>query len=113
MKLTMPLPPARGNARWHWRTENRKKHEYYALCLATVKAKRPAFPLLRADIALTAYMWNLMDQDGLWSRLKWPLDWLVERGYIEDDSPRTLVWGLVQQTVDRKNQRIEIELEEL
>ncbi len=112
--LTLPLPPARGNARWHWRTENRKKHDYYDLCLATVKTKRPRRPYNKVRISVAAYTWNIMDRDGLYSRFKWPLDWLVLRGYIADDSPTVLHdWGYVTQKIDRKNQRIEIELEEL
>ena len=113
MILVMPLPLARGNARLHWRTENRKKHEYYDLCLATVKQKRPPIRFDRARISVTLYTWNTMDEPGLWERLKWPVDWLVIRDYIVDDSPRVLEWGPVTQEIDRKNQRIEIELEEL
>ena len=111
MKLVMPLPLARGNARLHWRTENRRKHEYWDLCLATVKTKRPSVPLRRALITITLYCWNTMDEPGLWERLKWPVDWLVRRGYIEDDSPRVLTYGPVRQAIDRRSLRIEIELE--
>ena len=111
MKLTLPLPPARGNARWHWRTENRLKHEYYDLCLATVKAKRPKVALPKAWIALTLFCWNTMDEPGLWERLKWPVDWLVLRDYIVDDSSRVLTYGPVLQQIDRRRPRIEIELE--
>lgn len=114
MKLVLPLPLNLGNARLHWREKNRKMNAYFDLCLVTVKVKRPKWPLLRADINATFYVWNLMDEgDNMRTRLKWPLDWLVWRGYIEDDSPRTLTWGPVSQVIDRKNQRIEVELEAL
>ena len=112
MKLTLPLPLNLGNARLHHYEKNRKMNAYYDLCLATVRVKRPTFPLLRANISATLYVWNLMDEgDNMRFRLKWPLDWLVQRGFIEDDSPRTLVWGTVTQEIDRRRPRIEIELE--
>lgn len=91
-------------------TEVRLKHAYYDRCLMRY-SKPPKVLFTKADISVTLYVWNLMDEgDNLRARLKWPLDWLVLREYIEDDSPRTLVWGPVLQTIDRKNQRIEVEL---
>ena len=114
MKLILPLPLNLGNARLHWAEKNRKMNAYFDLCLATVKVKRPEWPLPRADISATLYVWNLMDEgDNMRTRLKWPLDFLVQRGYIEDDSPRTLTWGPVSQAIDRKRPRVEIELVEI
>ena len=111
MKLTLPLPPNRANARWHWRTEKRKKDAYYEGCLARY-GKLPPVTFFKATITARLYVHQLMDLDNLTARLKWPLDWLVWRGYIADDSPKVLVWtGEAQQLIDRKNQRIEIELE--
>ena len=54
-----------------------------------------------------------MDGDGLVSRAKWPVDWLVKRGYLVDDSPIYLEWVMPTQEIDRKNRRIEITLEAL
>ena len=114
MKLTLPLPLNLGNARLHWAEKNRKMNAYFDLCLVTVKVKRPAYPLPQADINATLYVWNLMDEgDNMRTRLKWPCDWLVQRGYIEDDSPRTLTWGSVSQVIDRQRPRVEIELIEI
>ena len=112
MKLTLTLPLNLGNARLHWAEKNRKMNFYFNLCLATVKTKRPEYPLSQADISATLYVWNLMDEgDNMRTRLKWPLDFLVQRGFIENDSPKVLVWGTVTQEIDRRNQRVEIELE--
>ena len=114
MKLTLPLPPNRANARWHWRTEKQKKDDYYFLCeCQTVWRHRPDFPLKRARIAVTLYTWSAMDLDNLMARLKWPVDWLVRRGYIADDSPDVLEWELPRQEIDRRRPRIEIELVEI
>ena len=60
------------------------------------------------------YLWSTQDADNLMARLKWPLDYLTRAGFIADDSPAVLDWvGMPEQFVDRKNQRIEIELREI
>ena len=110
MKLTLPLPPNRGNARWHWRTENKLKNEYYDLCLFSVRVRRPMSMPDRMRITVKLFTWSQMDTDNLMARLKWPVDFLVRRGYIRDDSPDALTWEMPTQAIDRKNQRIEVEL---
>ncbi len=111
MLITLPLPLNLGNSRMHWAEKNRKMNAYFDLCLLTVKAKRPDVPLAHAQISATLYVWNLMDEgDNMRTRLKWPMDFLVQRGYIEDDSPRVLTWGPVTQVIDRHRTRIEIGL---
>ena len=68
----------------------------------------------RARIKVTLFGWNRMDADNLMARLKWPLDWLVHANFIDDDGPDFLDWeGMPTQVVDRKNPRVEIELEAL
>ena len=112
MKLVLPLPPNRANARWHWRTEKRKKDAYFMRCMVALP-KRPRVPFARASMRVTAYTHQEMDVDNLNARMKWPLDWLVRAGFIVDDSPKNLDWLTMEQQVDRKNQRIEVELEEI
>ena len=112
MKLVLPLPPNRANARWHWHTEKRLKDIYYLKCLARY-GKLPHVTFSKASIGATLYTHQEMDKDNLVARLKWPIDWLVIREYIADDSPDVLEYSAVLQLVDRKNQRIEIELEEV
>tara|TARA_R110000824_G_C15038842_1_gene660179 strand:- start:222 stop:578 length:357 start_codon:yes stop_codon:yes gene_type:complete len=113
MKFTLPLPPNRGNARWHWRTEKRKKDSWFVHADLLYKpSKKP--PMAKAKISAKLYTYNKMDVDNLFARLKWPLDWLTRRGYIVDDDPDVLDWqGIPKQAVDRKNQRLEIQLEEI
>ena len=52
-----------------------------------------------------------MDTDNAYGRLKWVLDWLQAREYITDDSPKVIETLTVRQHIDRKNQRLELELE--
>ena len=52
-----------------------------------------------------------MDTDNLMARLKWPVDWIVKAGYLADDGPKVLEWEMPQQVIDRRNMRVEIELE--
>ena len=111
MRIILPLPPNRGNARWHWRTEKRKKDDYFLRCRISRYKPFPAEPFTHATIKATLYTWSTMDTDNLMARMKWPVDWLVRSGYIVDDSPDVLVWTLPEQAVDRKRQRIEIDLE--
>ncbi len=124
MKITLPLPPNRANARWFWRTEKRKKTEYYTACLARY-GKLPERTFTMARIDATLYTHQEMDVDNLYARAKWTLDWLVIREYVEDDAPYHLTMrdGVthqagnidlrIRQQIDRGNQRIEIELEEI
>jgi hypothetical protein len=115
IELTLPLPPNRGNARWHWRTENRKKGAYWQHC--DVFRMGRDFPTgwpngtpEKVRVRVTLYVWNRMDVDNLMARLKWPLDWLEAYEYIPDDGP-SLEWaGMPEQEIDRKNPRIEIAL---
>ena len=86
------------------------KREYFDNCLARYGKLPPPTPdMVRADVTL--YTHQAMDEDNLNARLKFPLDWLQSRGYIVDDSPAHLDLH-VGQAVDRKNQRIEVELED-
>jgi hypothetical protein len=112
MKLTMPLPGNRANARWHWTTEKILRDEFYLACDVMCRGQRKNRKRWdRVTIKATLYVWQLSDQDNLVARLKWPLDYLVIRRYILDDSPKVLEWvGMPEQEIDRKNQRVEIEI---
>ena len=114
LRLTLPLPPNRGNARWHWRVENRKKQLYMteaAVWRSQNGTKRPTLPLERARLSVCLFTWATMDEDNLWARTKWTRDFLKHDGWIEDDSPRVLMHDTIAQRIDRKNPRIEITLE--
>ena len=58
------------------------------------------------------YLHSPMDDGNAMNRMKWVEDWLKAWGYITDDSKKHLEWtGFPKQVIDRKYQRIEIELE--
>ncbi len=107
MKITLPLPENRANARWHWTTERKKRDDYYLR--ATMACQwRPQKPLQALKVHATLYTYNRMDEDNLAARMKWPMDWMELRGFVEDDKHIALT---CEQAVDRKNQRVEITLE--
>lgn len=116
VRLTLPMPPnVGGNSRMHWRMKHRTKLAYWDACdmrvVLRVNPKAPAAPLDPAHIAAKFYVHQTHDVDNLMSRAKLALDWLVSRGYIHDDAPRHLKWaGIPEQEVDRKNQRLEVEV---
>ena len=111
LRLTLPLPPNMANGRMHWRTKNRKRQDYYQYAMVVAMLGAPRQPLPKARAKIVLYVWALMDYDNMMARLKWPLDVLVDAGWIEDDGPQHLEFAeMPSQFVDRKNQRVEIEL---
>ena len=121
MKLTLPLPPNRANAREHWRVTHRKKVAYYEkaeMALTTQYTSRvpgiyvPISQLSPQRMRLSArfYLWNKMDRGNLTARLKWIEDVLVNYGLLVDDNEKWLDLQMPTQVIDRKNQRVEIEL---
>ena len=111
MKFTLPLPPNRANRRRHWRTEKKEHDDYFLACLVRY-GKKPKRTFEKARIKVKAYTHQTMDTDNLMARLKHAVDFLVTRGYIVDDKPKHLEWDMPTQAVDRKNQRIEVWLDE-
>lgn len=116
MKLVVPLPPNAANSRRHWRVALKEKKAYWADLVGLKWAGRiptePSPAPNKSRIRVHLYVWNLMDTDNAFARLKPLLDWLQRWGYIADDSPKHLEWdGIPEQTIDRKNMRVEIELE--
>ncbi len=69
--------------------------------------ERPRKPFERPVVRATMYVWSLMDVDNLYARMKWPLDWMEDREIIVNDRDVDL---RVEQIVDRKNQRLEVEI---
>ncbi|KKK48794.1 hypothetical protein LCGC14_3141540 [marine sediment metagenome] len=111
MKLTLPLPPNRANAREHWTVTWKKKTEYYTIARNALFAQRPAAPPeTRMRLSSTLYLWAKMDQGNLVARLKWLEDSLVNFGLLVDDSEKWLDLQMPKQVIDRKNMRVEIEL---
>lgn len=115
--LTVPLPPNQANGRMHWRVKNQKRKAYLAACDALqLTGKIPPPPLRawdRARLTAVCYVGAEHDLDNLMARAKWSIDWLVSRGYIEDDKGKHLEWtGFPEQVVKRgQDYRIELTLE--
>lgn len=114
MKLVVPMPPNRGNARKHWRVVLKEKKAYLAaldaLRLTRAIPRAPKVPPAFVTLKTQMYVFSIMDHDNAVSRLKHVLDFLVSGGYIADDSPKHLRLEMPEQFIDRKNQRIEIEI---
>jgi hypothetical protein len=115
MKLTLPLPPNRANARGHWRKIQREKEAYDNRAHLELFRQFGAFPFVNVvdpvNVTATLYVWSVMDDDNCVARLKWPLDCLKRYGLIVDDKhPHCTLTGIPEQVIDRKNQRVEIEL---
>ena len=123
MKLTLPLPPNRANAREHWRVTHRKKKAYYAEAQRALMDQRPwvvdmatGKPRVRAErpctkpmrLTATLYVWSKMDRGNLVARLKWLEDILVTFGLLVDDNEEWLDLQMPTQVIDRKEQRVEI-----
>lgn len=115
----LPLPPNIANARMHWAVKNKKRQRYFEDCDVALYEKmgRLYFGIRgwqKAQVTVTLRLSRTMDTDNLMARCKWPMDYLVDRGYILDDSPAHLEWsGLPTQLIDRKRQGITIALERL
>ena len=111
MKLTLPLPPNRANAREHWRVTSRKKTDYYYAAETGLYLQRPPrLPPQRMRLDATLYLWARMDFDNLVARLKFPIDVLVRYGLLVDDNEKWLDLQMPKQVIDRKDMRVEIEL---
>ena len=124
MKITLPLPPNMANSRLHWRVKNRKRKEYFEACdlaaiLVPVRERallvRRAPSIEKTMIRATVYCGALHDEDNLLARLKFPVDWMVRRGFLKDDGPMQISWYWpIEQVVKRgQDYRVEFELTEV
>lgn len=115
IRLTLPLPPNMANGRAHWRVKDRQRKEYRrAAFVWRIEGgpQPPEQPMAKARIRATLYLHSLMDFDNLMARLKWTVDFLVQDGWIVDDSPKHLEWdGFPAQEIDRKRPRVVLHLE--
>ncbi len=120
IRLTLPLPPNRANqsygkARWEWAAKKRYMNGNTRLLGAIDLAlgqipQCDDLPLDNVTISATLYVKNLMDDDNLKARLKFPLDTLVKAGILVDDSPKHCTVLKPEQVIDRKNMRVELVL---
>lgn len=99
MILTVPMPPNITNRRHgstHWRRMYNEKEAYWTRLDQLQGAgilpppPREAYPL--TSLSSVMFLGNAMDDDNAMARHKPLLDWLVTRGYLEDDRKKNLVW---------------------
>ncbi|MHB1097817.1 MAG: hypothetical protein ACYC3F_16785 [Gemmatimonadaceae bacterium] len=133
LTFVVPMPPnvtnrTRGST--HWRRAHREKAGYWetldTMCGPkswTVRGAKgdvtymvpspPKQPWTFATIRSVMHLGGAMDDDNALARHKPLLDWLVKRGFLENDRKKNLAWaGFPEQVVKRDgNYRIEITLE--
>lgn len=114
LRFVVPMPPNIANARLHWRAKNRKRTEFFDRCDWLMAAKilpaPPEKPFRRVAVEAVLHLGAAMDHDNAFSRLKWPMDWLVRRGYLVDDRASNVRWDGMPQQVVKRNQDYRIEL---
>ena len=118
MRLVLDVPENVANAsRRHWSVLHRAKKAYYAAqdgrALVGLIPPPPSPPMASVRVLAHFRLWNEMDDDNLKARMKWPQDYLKTRGYIANDNPKVVRELVVTQEIDRKNQRLEITIEEV
>jgi hypothetical protein len=105
----MPLPPNLANGRMHWRVKNRRRAEFFDRC--DLLYPHRLVPMVdRVELRAHLYVGGQMDDDNALARIKWAADWLVTRMYLTSDKRPHCVFTIPEQTIDRKNPRLEITL---
>lgn len=105
LTFIVPLPPNLANGRMHWRTKERFRKNYFNtmdMLYAARLLPRPGDTWAQATVRAELFMKADMDDDNAMARCKWPVDWIVRKGYVLDDSRAHLRWeGLPAQTITR------------
>ncbi len=113
MKFTISEPIPSGNVilRSHWAIRRRLLNTYEWRMLSIIGPLRVRLPTKKMKVKIISYRARLLDKDNLYSGAKNLVDALRRTRLIRDDSPRWLELE-VEQEVDRKNMRTEIEIKE-
>jgi len=95
-----------------------EKKKYYEHCDTLVLAKQlpaaPSTPWPRWKLLTVQFrVFNPHDPVELMAGLKWPIDWLVTRGYVADDSLREVVPPLPwpDMVIDRGNRGVTVTIQ--
>lgn len=114
VRLTLPLPGNFSN------TETKKtlwvykkaRDAYTARAMVAIQNQLvPKRNFTNADCVARMFVHQLMDEDNLTARLKWPFDALRATSLIIDDKPKHLrLFALPTQVVDRVEQRVQLVL---
>ena len=58
--------------------------------------------MAQVKLSFILQLGNRMDDDNALARCKWPVDWLVSRGYLVDDKPAHCRMTIPEQIITRK-----------
>lgn len=114
--LTFPLPVNLANARMHWAQKLRRHNDWKTRALVEERALRvrPKRPMTKVRVSAVIHVGRvLMDHDNAVARLKWCLDFMIERGLIVDDSPKYLSWAGFPEQRQGNPKRVTLTVEEL
>lgn len=105
LTFVVPLPPNLANARFHWRTKEKFRSDYFSrldlLYAGRLLPKLAGETWAQATVRAELYVKREMDEDNALARCKWPVDWIVRKGFLTDDSRAHLRWeGLPTQVVN-------------
>lgn len=108
------MPVNLGNARLHWRAKSKLHADWKTRAIVFERGLRGRHrPMARCEVTAILYARGPMDDDNAVARLKWPLDFLKERGIIVDDKrPYLTLTGIPEQRRGHP-QRIELIVQEL
>lgn len=111
MKFSIDEPIYSGNVilRQHWATRRRLLTRYEWQIHSILGPVPLKFPSRKMKVRIVSYRARLLDKDNLYSGAKILIDALRRSRLIRDDSPRWLELE-VEQEVDGKNMRTEIEV---
>ena len=111
-RLRNPLNGAHG----HWAVAARERKAWRArttlCCKAAMNRARWRYgPLTGAVVVLTAYVWNLYDEDGLAAALKPVVDGLCDAKLLNGDGPAAHHRFERRQAINRRHRGVEVVVE--
>lgn len=116
LTFTFPMPVNLANARMHWAVKLRKHNEWKTRAMVGERGLRGRHkPMACVRVTAVFYLGRgpFCDADNITARLKWPLDFLKERGIITDDGPRYLTLAGIPEQRQGNPKRVVLTVEEV
>jgi hypothetical protein len=90
IKVFLPMPSERANARKHYMAAAKEKRDYFDACNLFLMETHQTVPHQLVFVRYNVHLetGRAMDFDNLVARTKWPIDFLVERGFLVNDDPK-------------------------
>src|SRR3990172_11374859 len=112
-RLRNPLNRGKGE---HWAVAARERKAWRArttlCCKAAMNRARWRYgPLTGAVVVLTAYVWNLYDEDGLAAAVKSVVDGLCDANLLRGDGPAARHRFERRQAINRRHRGVEVVVE--